>query len=99
MPRKKEPPGIQAYYNAIQKALSLQSEILTGVLPHYGERGRNDEDWFAVQEAHERPPVYRVFTSNGLLRFLDTLLYGIQSYPMGMASIEAYHKFRYSETE
>lgn len=41
--RTKESPGIPSYFSAIQKILELQRGILTGVLPHYGERGRNDE--------------------------------------------------------
>jgi hypothetical protein len=41
--RTKQSPGIPSYFNAIQKILEFQRGILTGVLPHYGERGRNDE--------------------------------------------------------
>jgi hypothetical protein len=44
MVRTKQTTGISAYYSAIQKIFNLESEILTGVLPHYGERGRNDEE-------------------------------------------------------
>lgn len=36
-------PGIPPYFEAIKKILELQRGILTGVLPHKGERGRNDE--------------------------------------------------------
>jgi hypothetical protein len=36
-------PGIPSYFKAIQKILELQQKILTGALPHCGERGRNDE--------------------------------------------------------
>jgi hypothetical protein len=46
MARKKDPPGIKTYYETLRKIFELQSEILTGVLPHYGERGRNDEERF-----------------------------------------------------
>ena len=46
MTRTKEPTGVDAYFNALEKIFELQSEILTGVLPHYGERGRNDEERF-----------------------------------------------------
>ncbi len=46
MVRTKETPGIETYYQTLQKIFQLQSEILTGVLPHYGERGSNDEDRF-----------------------------------------------------
>ena len=41
--RTKKSPGVPSYFSAIQKILELQRGILTGVLPHYGERGRNDE--------------------------------------------------------
>ncbi|MEW6687086.1 MAG: DUF6602 domain-containing protein [Candidatus Edwardsbacteria bacterium] len=44
MARKKQTTGISAYYSAIQKIFNLESEVLTGVLPHYGERGKNDEE-------------------------------------------------------
>jgi hypothetical protein len=37
-------PGSAAYYDALQKVFQLQSKILTGVLPHAGERGSNDEE-------------------------------------------------------
>jgi hypothetical protein len=36
-------PGVEAYYDTLQQIFQLQSKILTGVLPHYGERGANDE--------------------------------------------------------
>ena len=41
--RTEKSPGVPSYFRAIQKILKLQRGILTGVLPHYGERGRNDE--------------------------------------------------------
>jgi hypothetical protein len=43
MSRKIGSPGIKLYYDTIQDIVGKQSQILTGVLPHYGERGRNDE--------------------------------------------------------
>jgi hypothetical protein len=36
-------PGVAAYYKALGHVLTIQSRVLTGVLQHYGERGRNDE--------------------------------------------------------
>jgi len=39
-----EKTGSAAYYKALQKVFNLQSEILTGVLPHAGKRGSNDEE-------------------------------------------------------
>ena len=46
MGRTKETPGVARYYKTLQRIFALQSEILTGVLPHAGERGRNDEERF-----------------------------------------------------
>jgi hypothetical protein len=46
MPRTKEITGVDAYFDALQSILKLQSQILTGVLPHNAERGRNDEERF-----------------------------------------------------
>jgi hypothetical protein len=42
--RKHESPGVQAYYITLQHILNMQRGILTGVLTHRGERGRNDEE-------------------------------------------------------
>src|SRR5437762_2925972 len=36
--------GSAAYYQALQKVFKLQSKFLTGVLPHAGKRGSNDEE-------------------------------------------------------
>lgn len=46
MARTKEAPGVKAHYEALQRVFALQSEVLTAVLPHMGERGRNDEEVF-----------------------------------------------------
>ena len=43
MTRSKESPGGAAYYEAMQRIFRLESEVLTAVLPHAGERGANDE--------------------------------------------------------
>lgn len=43
MSRTKYSPGVPSYFEAIQKILEIQRDILTGVLPHSGERGSNDE--------------------------------------------------------
>lgn len=37
-------PSIRNYYSALQKQFRLQSSILTDVLPHSGDRGRNNEE-------------------------------------------------------
>ncbi|MHC4520915.1 MAG: DUF6602 domain-containing protein, partial [Planctomycetota bacterium] len=42
--RTDESPGVQSYYSALQRILNLQRGILTGVLTHRGERGRNEEE-------------------------------------------------------
>ena len=34
---------VPSYFEATKKILQLQRDTLTGVLPHFGERGRNDE--------------------------------------------------------
>jgi hypothetical protein len=42
--RTKQTPSNSSYYDTTQRIFSLQSEILTAVLPHAGERGANDEE-------------------------------------------------------
>ena len=44
MSTRPQTPGVEAYYETLQKIFQLQSAVLTGVLPHYGERGENDEE-------------------------------------------------------
>lgn len=44
MSRKRESPGIHKYYSALEQIFQIQSDVLTGVLTHSGERGRNDEE-------------------------------------------------------
>lgn len=44
MARTKHKTETKTYYQAVQEIFAKQSEILTAVLPHYGERGRNDEE-------------------------------------------------------
>jgi hypothetical protein len=39
-------PSVRNYYAALQEQFKLQSRVLTEVLPHSGERGRNDEERF-----------------------------------------------------
>jgi len=39
-------PSVQNYYAALQDLFQLQSNVMTDVLPHSGERGRNDEERF-----------------------------------------------------
>jgi hypothetical protein len=48
MSRTRECSGIEVYYKAQQDVFDLQSRTLTGVLPHLGERGRNDEEHLRV---------------------------------------------------
>jgi hypothetical protein len=44
--KKSEPqsPGVVAYFEALARQFQHQSEVLSRVLPHYGERGANDEE-------------------------------------------------------
>ncbi len=51
-----------------------------------------DKDWFAFQESYTSPVSVQAFKGNALLRFINTLLRGIQSMPMGIASIDDYHR-------
>jgi hypothetical protein len=44
--RSRKLAGPTQYYRALQNTFRLESEILTSVLPHLGERGRNDEERF-----------------------------------------------------
>src|SRR5947209_13512891 len=44
MGRTNQATGVQAYYDALQNIFSLQSQVLTGAIPHRGERGKNDEE-------------------------------------------------------
>ena len=44
MSERPQTPGVEAYYATLQKLFQLQAEVLSGVLPHYGERGENDEE-------------------------------------------------------
>ena len=44
MTNRPESPGVEAYYETLRKIFELQSGVLTGVLPHYGERGENNEE-------------------------------------------------------
>jgi len=46
MTRTMKPPKVSSYFQALQRMFQMQSEILTGVIPHAGERGRNDEERF-----------------------------------------------------
>lgn len=62
MTRTNETPGVDAYFEALQKIFQLQSEILTGVLPHHGERGRNDEERFRDFLSKVLPKKYSIGT-------------------------------------
>lgn len=39
-------PNVRNYFTALQDQFRLQSRVLTDVLPHSGERGRNNEERF-----------------------------------------------------
>lgn len=46
MARTRQAPPPADYFTALQRMFELQTEVLTAVLPHAGERGRNDEERF-----------------------------------------------------
>ena len=53
-------PSIRSYYSALQEQFKLQSRVLTDVLPHSGERGRNDEERFREFLSRILPKRYSV---------------------------------------
>jgi len=46
MKRTKKIPTIPSYFDATKEIFKIQRNILTGILPHLAERGRNDEQRF-----------------------------------------------------
>jgi hypothetical protein len=62
MPRARETPTVTTYFTALQKIFALEAEVLTGVIPHLGERGRNDEERFRSFLARVLPKKYTVGT-------------------------------------
>src|SRR5687768_6400172 len=46
MVRKKQSPPPKDYFAALQRIFEIQTDVLTAVLPHAGERGRTDEERF-----------------------------------------------------
>lgn len=53
-------PSIRNYYSALQEQFRLQASILTDVLPHSGERGRNNEERFREFLSRILPKKYSV---------------------------------------
>lgn len=53
-------PSLKSYYSALQAQFHLQSSILTDVLPHSGERGRNNEERFREFLGRVLPRKYSV---------------------------------------
>ena len=51
-----------------------------------------EKDWFAFQEPHDPDVTVHAFKGNALIRFVNTMLRGIQSIPMAIASIDDYHR-------
>lgn len=62
MPRSRTTPTVTAYFKALQKIFQLESEVLTGAIPHLGERGRNDEERFRQFLSRVLPRKYSVGT-------------------------------------
>jgi len=44
MSKRSKTSGVVAYYQTLEKIFRLESQVLSGVLPHHGERGANDEE-------------------------------------------------------
>ena len=40
---RRKPTGLRAYFEVLNEIFAAQTKMLTAALPHYGERGRNDE--------------------------------------------------------
>lgn len=55
-------PSVKNYYSALQDQFRLQSKVLTDVLPHAGERGRNNEERFREFLSRILPKKYSVGT-------------------------------------
>jgi hypothetical protein len=53
---------VRNYYAALQEQFRLQSSILTDVLPHSGERGRNNEERFREFLGRVLPKKYSIGT-------------------------------------
>ena len=53
-------PSIKNYYAALQEQFKLQSSVLTDVLPHSAERGRNNEERFREFLSRILPKKYSV---------------------------------------
>jgi hypothetical protein len=53
-------PNVRSYYSALQAQFNLQSAVLTDVLPHSAERGRNNEERFREFLARILPRRYSV---------------------------------------
>lgn len=51
-----------------------------------------EKDWFAFQESYDPHVTVQAFEGNALIRFINTMLRGIQSIPMAIASIDDYHR-------
>lgn len=54
--------GVAEYFNALQAVFELEAKVLTAVLPHAGERGRNHEERCRAFLAKVLPRMYSVGT-------------------------------------
>jgi hypothetical protein len=79
--RTSKSPGSSAYFDALRKVFALQSEVLTAVLPHAGERGSNDEERCRAFLASVLPHRYGigsgfvVSSTPGISRQQDVIIY------------------------
>jgi hypothetical protein len=69
MPQKPRTPGVQAYFDTLRHLFALESRVLSGTLPHYGERGANDE--LRVRQFLSRVLPKKVFRRNRVFSLLE----------------------------
>jgi hypothetical protein len=55
-------PGVVAYFEALARQFQYQSEVLSGVLPHHGERGANNEEHVRLSLTKVLPDRFSVGT-------------------------------------
>lgn len=65
-------PGVVSYFEALARQFQYQAEVLSGVLPHYGERGANDEE--RVREFLRRSLPKRFSIGTGFIVCSDPVL-------------------------
>jgi len=87
MARKRQAPPPRDYFGALQRIFELQTDVLTAVLPHPGERGRNDEERF--KEFLRRTLPHRFSLGTGFIVSSDPTIP-----PSSQTDIVIYDEFR-----